>query len=33
MFVFDLGSTNGTIVNRQKIPTKLYHKLKPFDQL
>lgn len=31
IFVFDLGSTHGTLVNNLKIPTKLFHKLKPFD--
>ncbi|KRX03404.1 SMAD/FHA domain [Pseudocohnilembus persalinus] len=33
IYVYDLGSTHGTFVNRKKIPSRVYHKLNVFDTI
>ena len=30
-YLYDLGGTHGTIVNKNKLPTHVYQKIKPFD--
>jgi len=32
-YLYDLGGTHGTIVNKNKLPVRAYQKLKPFDMI
>jgi pSer/pThr/pTyr-binding forkhead associated (FHA) protein len=33
VYLYDLGSTHGTIVNHRKLPSRVYHKLNLFDSI
>lgn len=33
LYLYDLGSAHGTFVNKEKLPTRAYKKLSPFDNL
>lgn len=32
-YLFDLAGVHGTIVNRQKLPPKVYQQVQPFDSI
>lgn len=32
-YIYDLGGTHGTEVNRKKLPSRAYQKLRPYDMI